>query len=110
MQNRPVFDSDDQSVLVWMLYYQKEKWAHKVFLESTFYLHGYWIILTQRYHHAPRAMLFSTGQLDRVQPPAFVPTSRLPALQLHLPVNTHLARGCCLWLAAGMCSPAGMRS
>ncbi|VFQ64652.1 unnamed protein product [Cuscuta campestris] len=49
LKGRPVFEADDQSAMVYLLVTQKEKWAPKVYLESTFYLHGYWGILVDKY-------------------------------------------------------------
>ncbi|KAG0626402.1 hypothetical protein M758_2G123000 [Ceratodon purpureus] len=47
--DRPVFDSDDQSVLAYLLVTQTQKWAPKVYLENSYYLHGYWVIIADRY-------------------------------------------------------------
>ncbi|XP_057806037.1 xyloglucan 6-xylosyltransferase 2-like [Salvia miltiorrhiza] len=49
LKDRPVFEADDQSAMVYILASQKEKWADKVYLESAYYLHGYWGILVDRY-------------------------------------------------------------
>lgn len=49
LTDRPVFDSDDQSVLAYLFVTQKQKWAPKVFLENSYYLHGYWVILVDNY-------------------------------------------------------------
>jgi xyloglucan 6-xylosyltransferase len=46
---RPSFEADDQSALVYLLITQTAKWANKVFLESTFFLHGYWVELVEKY-------------------------------------------------------------
>ncbi|KAK6930157.1 Glycosyltransferase 34 [Dillenia turbinata] len=49
LKDRPVFEADDQSAMVYILASQKEKWADKVYLENSYYLHGYWGILVDRY-------------------------------------------------------------
>ncbi|KAK9086426.1 hypothetical protein Syun_028820 [Stephania yunnanensis] len=49
LKGRPVFEADDQSAMVYLLITQREKWGDKVYLESAYYLHGYWGILVDRY-------------------------------------------------------------
>ena len=49
LKNRPVFEADDQSAMVYLLATGKEKWGDKVYLENHYYLHGYWGILVDRY-------------------------------------------------------------
>ncbi|KAK6239356.1 hypothetical protein QUC31_004825 [Theobroma cacao] len=49
LKDRPVFEADDQSAMVYLLATQREKWGDKVYLESAYYLHGYWGILVDRY-------------------------------------------------------------
>jgi xyloglucan 6-xylosyltransferase len=49
--DRPVFDSDDQSVLAYLLITQTQRWAPKVYLENSYYLHGYWVIIVDRYQN-----------------------------------------------------------
>ncbi|XP_012466432.2 xyloglucan 6-xylosyltransferase 2 [Gossypium raimondii] len=49
LKNRPVFEADDQSAMVYLLATQREKWGDKVYLENSYYLHGYWGILVDRY-------------------------------------------------------------
>ncbi|KAJ0601968.1 putative xyloglucan 6-xylosyltransferase [Helianthus annuus] len=49
LKDRPVFEADDQSAMVWILATQKDRWADKVYLENHYYLHGYWGILVDRY-------------------------------------------------------------
>ena len=46
---RPEFEADDQSALVYLLLTQRDKWGDKVYLESAYYLHGYWGILVDKY-------------------------------------------------------------
>lgn len=48
LTGRPEFEADDQSALVYLLVTQK-KWSEKVFLENSYYLHGYWVILVEKY-------------------------------------------------------------
>ncbi|KAL2459258.1 Xyloglucan 6-xylosyltransferase 1 [Forsythia ovata] len=49
LKDRPVFEADDQSAMVYILATQKDKWGDKVYLENAYYLHGYWGILVDRY-------------------------------------------------------------
>ncbi|KAL5217723.1 hypothetical protein ABZP36_018407 [Zizania latifolia] len=49
LKDRPVFEADDQSAMVYILATQREKWGDKVYLENGYYLHGYWGILVDRY-------------------------------------------------------------
>ncbi|KAJ8638748.1 hypothetical protein MRB53_013015 [Persea americana] len=49
LKDRPVFEADDQSAMVYLLATQRDKWGDKVYLESAYYLHGYWGILVDRY-------------------------------------------------------------
>ncbi|KAL7220689.1 hypothetical protein ACSBR2_013552 [Camellia fascicularis] len=49
LKDRPVFEADDQSAMVYILATQRDKWGEKVYLESAYYLHGYWGILVDRY-------------------------------------------------------------
>ncbi|CAK9868904.1 unnamed protein product [Sphagnum jensenii] len=49
LKGRPNFEADDQSALVYLLVTQKDEWADKVFLENSYYLHGYWAILVDHY-------------------------------------------------------------
>ncbi|KAL1334814.1 hypothetical protein HN51_063775 [Arachis hypogaea] len=49
LKNRPVFEADDQSAMVYLLATGKEQWGDKVYLENHYYLHGYWGILVDRY-------------------------------------------------------------
>ena len=45
LRDRPVFENDGQSAMVYLLVKEREKWGSKVYLESAYYLHGYWAIL-----------------------------------------------------------------
>jgi xyloglucan 6-xylosyltransferase len=49
LKGRPNFEADDQSALVYLLVTQTNEWADKVFLENSYYLHGYWAILVDHY-------------------------------------------------------------
>jgi len=49
LKGRPNFEADDQSALVYLLVTKTEEWADKVFLENSYYLHGYWAILVDKY-------------------------------------------------------------
>ncbi len=49
LKGRPIFEADDQSALVYLLVTKTEEWADKVFLENSYYLHGYWAILVDKY-------------------------------------------------------------
>ncbi|CAN8248025.1 unnamed protein product [Cochlearia groenlandica] len=49
LKDRPVFEADDQSAMVYLLATQRDAWGNKVYLESGYYLHGYWGILVDRY-------------------------------------------------------------
>ncbi|WJX32070.1 putative xyloglucan 6-xylosyltransferase 3 [Trifolium repens] len=49
LKGRPAFEADDQSALIYLLLSKKDKWMEKVFLENSFYLHGYWAGLVDRY-------------------------------------------------------------
>ncbi|XP_071728290.1 probable xyloglucan 6-xylosyltransferase 3 [Rutidosis leptorrhynchoides] len=48
LKDRPAFEADDQSALVYLLITQTE-WMDKVFLEDKYLLHGYWEGLVDRY-------------------------------------------------------------
>jgi xyloglucan 6-xylosyltransferase len=49
LKGRPNFEADDQSALVYLLVTKTDEWADKVFLENSYYLHGYWAILVDHY-------------------------------------------------------------
>ncbi|KAJ6794177.1 putative xyloglucan 6-xylosyltransferase 1 [Iris pallida] len=49
LKDRPVFEADDQSAMVYLLVTQQARWREKVYLESAYYLHGYWGILVDNY-------------------------------------------------------------
>ncbi|XP_021860693.2 probable xyloglucan 6-xylosyltransferase 5 [Spinacia oleracea] len=49
LKGRPAFEADDQSALIYLLISQKEKWMNKVFVENSYYLHGFWLGLVDKY-------------------------------------------------------------
>ncbi|CAL5327091.1 unnamed protein product [Camellia sinensis] len=49
LKGRPAFEADDQSALIYLLISQKDQWMNKVFVENSYYLHGYWAGLVDRY-------------------------------------------------------------
>ncbi|KAH7578361.1 hypothetical protein ACOSP7_000395 [Xanthoceras sorbifolium] len=49
LKDRPAFEADDQSAMVYLLATQRDMWGDKVYLESEYYLHGYWGILVDRF-------------------------------------------------------------
>eukprot|EP00249_Psilotum_nudum_P015180 c25202_g1_i3 orf=670-2013(+) len=49
LAGRPDFEADDQSALIYLLITQKVLWGEKVYLESSYYLHGYWVVLVEKY-------------------------------------------------------------
>lgn len=49
LSDRPDFEGDDQSALVHLLSSQREKWGGKVLLESSLGLHGYWVMIVEKF-------------------------------------------------------------
>uniref|UniRef100_A0A5B6ZLX4 xyloglucan 6-xylosyltransferase n=1 Tax=Davidia involucrata TaxID=16924 RepID=A0A5B6ZLX4_DAVIN len=49
LKGRPAFEADDQSALIYLLISQKDEWMSKVFVENSYFLHGYWAGLVDRY-------------------------------------------------------------
>lgn len=49
LKGRPAFEADDQSALIYLLISKKDQWMNKVFVENSYYLHGYWAGLVDRY-------------------------------------------------------------
>ncbi|XP_026423274.1 xyloglucan 6-xylosyltransferase 2-like [Papaver somniferum] len=49
LTDRPDFEADDQSAMIYLLVTQREKWGDKVYLESAYFLHGFWDIIVDRY-------------------------------------------------------------
>ncbi|CAM8977145.1 unnamed protein product [Rhodiola kirilowii] len=48
LKGRPAFEADDQSALIYLFISQKH-WMDKVFIENSYYLHGYWAGLVDKY-------------------------------------------------------------
>lgn len=48
LKGRPAFEADDQSALIYLLI-TKTEWMKKVFVENSYFLHGYWAGLVDRY-------------------------------------------------------------
>lgn len=46
---RPAFEADDQSALIYLLITQRDIWGSKVHLENSYYLHGYWVIVVEKF-------------------------------------------------------------
>lgn len=49
LKGRPKFEADDQSALIYLLITKKKQLMDKVFVESSYYLHGYWAGLVDRF-------------------------------------------------------------
>ncbi|KAH0468822.1 hypothetical protein IEQ34_002054 [Dendrobium chrysotoxum] len=49
LKGRPAFEADDQSALIYLLLSQQETWGAKVFIENSYYLHGFWAGLVDKY-------------------------------------------------------------
>ena len=49
LSGRPAFEADDQSALIYLLITQKDVWMDKVFVENSYYLHGFWTGLVDKY-------------------------------------------------------------
>lgn len=49
LKGRPAFEADDQSALIYLLVSRKEELMQKVFVENSYYLHGYWLGLVDKY-------------------------------------------------------------
>lgn len=49
LKGRPAIEADDQSALIYLLLLKKDQWMDKVFLENSYYLHGYWVGLVDMY-------------------------------------------------------------
>lgn len=49
LSGRPSFEADDQSALIYLLITQKDVWMDKVFVENSYYLHGFWTGLVDKY-------------------------------------------------------------
>ena len=49
--DRPAFEADDQSALVYLMLFGDMKWKTRMFLEWAFYLHGYWKFVVYNYEN-----------------------------------------------------------
>ncbi|RRT68773.1 hypothetical protein B296_00008493 [Ensete ventricosum] len=49
LQGRPAFEADDQSALIYLLLSQQDRWGDKIYIENSYYLHGYWAGLVDKY-------------------------------------------------------------
>ncbi|XP_062213456.1 probable glycosyltransferase 4 [Phragmites australis] len=54
LSDRPPYEADDQSALVYLLVTQRGRWGEKTFLESSYSLHGYWVGIVDRYEEMRR--------------------------------------------------------
>ncbi|KAM1651546.1 hypothetical protein PS2_004220 [Malus domestica] len=43
LKDKQISNPDDQSGLIYLLITQKERWAHKNYVENDYYLHRYWL-------------------------------------------------------------------
>ncbi|KAL5542668.1 hypothetical protein UlMin_010378 [Ulmus minor] len=48
LKGRPAFEADDQSALIYLLISKQKEWMDKVFMENSYFLHGYWEGLVDR--------------------------------------------------------------
>ena len=49
--DRPAFEADDQSALVYLMLFGDAKWRTRMWLEWAFYLHGYWKFVVYNYEN-----------------------------------------------------------
>jgi xyloglucan 6-xylosyltransferase len=54
LSDRPSYEADDQSALVYLLVTQRARWGDKTFLESSYSLHGFWLGIVDRYEEMRR--------------------------------------------------------
>jgi len=54
LSDRPSYEADDQSALVYLLVTQRGRWGGKTFLEGSYSLHGYWVDIVDRYEEMRR--------------------------------------------------------
>ena len=47
-QTRPLFECDDQSAMAALMVAEQNSFKRHVYLEQSYYLHGYWVILTDK--------------------------------------------------------------
>nr|XP_010919073.1 galactomannan galactosyltransferase 1-like [Elaeis guineensis] len=58
-------DADDQSALLHLLVYEKDRWADRVYLENDYDLHGYWAAVMGRLENSTEDYL----AMERREPP-----------------------------------------
>ncbi|KAL3692969.1 hypothetical protein R1sor_006620 [Riccia sorocarpa] len=61
LTGRPEFDADDQSGLVYLFNTFREDVYPKVYLENSYFLHGYWVILSEHYEEYMKKNKPGTG-------------------------------------------------
>ncbi|KAK1272912.1 putative glycosyltransferase 5 [Acorus gramineus] len=49
LKGRPAFEADDQSALIYLLVSRRDFWGPKIYIENSYYLHGFWEGLVDRY-------------------------------------------------------------
>ncbi|CAM6128321.1 unnamed protein product [Calypogeia fissa] len=49
LKGRPTFEADDQSTLIYLLVTREKELRKQVYLENDYQLHGYWVILVERF-------------------------------------------------------------
>ncbi|KAG1331664.1 Glycosyltransferase 3 [Cocos nucifera] len=49
LKGRPAFEADDQSALIYLLISQQDRWSDKVYIENSYFLHGFWVGLVDKY-------------------------------------------------------------
>ncbi|XP_022151268.1 xyloglucan 6-xylosyltransferase 1 [Momordica charantia] len=54
LKDRPIFEADDQSAMVYLLATQREKWGNKIYLENSYHLHGFWGVLVDKFEEMMR--------------------------------------------------------
>ena len=63
LSDRPEFEADDQSALVYLLIKQREVWGNKVYMESSYCLHGYWVPIVETFEEMMDDMLETNKSL-----------------------------------------------
>jgi xyloglucan 6-xylosyltransferase len=64
LKGRPAFEADDQSALIYLLLSQKDKWIDKVFIDNSYYLHGFWAGLVDKYEEMMENHHLGLGDSD----------------------------------------------
>lgn len=65
LEGRPPFEADDQSALIYLLIKHKELWGDKVFLENSYSLHGYWVVIVETFEKLMEAGRSYDGDDER---------------------------------------------